>query len=233
VQYSLLLKIRYNKNLHAMSGDQIGLFYEKDSGFNDFEGVHRVFMKRISEHVENYRVETINSIQLLYVRVEDMPHLNINNLKKVDFKTSFGQRDSKSRFTIIPLTVDVHYFGKLILKDRELYLSKINRERVSLNENSLVLDEISSMYLYEDYIIVNINKDEVIFRYIYDCDYGKLVSKIQDKVIKDNMFIRKIGNNSLTVLNNNIVSVESTRSLSNIRYTPKPLKDEPNTLIGS
>ena len=81
-----------------------------------------------------------------------MPQLKINNLNKVKFKTFSSRRDSsKSRFTIIPLTMNVYYFGKLILKDRELYLNEINKQRSILNENNLVLDNVYSMYLYNVY----------------------------------------------------------------------------------
>jgi hypothetical protein len=162
-----------------------------------------------------------------------MPKLKIRNFNDVNFKVFSSGRDGKSRFNIIPLTINENYFGKLILKDRELYLIKINEQKAILNEDKLVLDEISSMYLYKDYVIISINKDSVIYRDIYDCASGIVVSKIQDKIVKDNLFIRKIGNNSLTVLKDSIVKIESERKLFPIKYRPKPLKDEPNTLIGS
>lgn len=233
VQYSLLLKVKYNSELYAMLGNQIGFLYKQGYDVNDFEIKHKVFSKRIKDFIDRYGVEVINSIQLLYVRIEDIPQLKIKNLSKVNFKPFTTEKDSKSRFSIIPLTVNENYFGKLILKDRDLYLNKINAERALLDQDVLDIDNFSSMYLYKDYLILTSEKDGIIYRDIYDAVSGTLYTKISDKVLSDNLFIRKIGNNSLTVLNNTIIKLESERKLSHIKYIPKPLKDESNTLIGS
>lgn len=233
VQYSLLLKIQFNKDKYIMSGSQLGFVYKQDSDIDYFENVHNIFLKRISKLGEDYYVEVINSIQLLYVRIEDMPLLKIKNLNKVNFKKFIDESGSKSRFKTIPLTINEKYFGKLLLKDRDIYLDRINNQRSLLNESNLLLDEISSMYLYKEYVIINSEKNGIIYRDIYDSTSGYLHSKIKDVIVKDNLFIRTIGNNSLTVLNDTIVKIESNRHLSVIRHNPKPLKDEPNTLIGS
>lgn len=233
IRYSLLLKVKYNKDLYGVAGVQIGFLYEKDYNIKDFEVLHESLKLRLKNFCEDYKVEEINSIQLLVVRVEDMPELKIKNLNKVNLKIFSNKRDTKSRFSIIPLTMNSNYFGKQILKDWEFYLNKINEQKSILNEEHLVINSISSMYLYDNYVILTIENNGVFYRDIYDSISGILITRIQDRAVKDNLFTRKIGNNSLTILDNNIVKVESEKKLSSIKYKAKNLKDEPNILIGS
>jgi len=56
VQYSLLLKIKFNKSRYTMSGIQIGLLYEKDNGYKNFELIHGVFIDRLGKFSEDYNV---------------------------------------------------------------------------------------------------------------------------------------------------------------------------------
>ena len=58
-----------------MCGVQIGLLYDNSKGYDEFEGLHKLYLYRLDQFCEDYKVEGINSIQLLYVRIEDMPHL--------------------------------------------------------------------------------------------------------------------------------------------------------------
>jgi hypothetical protein len=218
--------------LYGIVGLQIGFLSEKDN-LDSFDKLHNVLKRRLNKFCEDYKVEEVNAVQLLYVRIEDMPEFKIENLNKVNFKLFSKERDSKTRFTSIPLTMDDKYFGKLLLKDRKLYINRINKQRAILNEGALPVSDISSIHLYEKYLIVTTEKNNIFYRDIYDADTGILDIRIEDKVIKDNLFIRKIGNNSLTILDNKIVKIESDRKLSAITYKSKSLKDESNTLIGS
>ena len=106
VQYSLLIKIQYNKDLHGMIGEQIGFSYEKDYDIEGFKEIHNSLIDRLSYFCDDYEVEVINSIQLLFVRIEEMPELKIENFYRVKSKIFTNTKDVKSRFNIIPLTMD-------------------------------------------------------------------------------------------------------------------------------
>ena len=179
VQYSLLLKVKFNKVMYAMVGSQIGFnFTSSIDDVESFENLHISLKERLDNFYDDYNVEEVNSFQVLIVRVEDMPTLKVKNLNAFKFNKEFTSvKENKSRFNVIPLTTDVNYFGKLILTDRELYLDRINKRKSIIGDGNFVLDSIHSMYLYQNkYIIVNILYDDIFYRYIFDSLSGILIS---------------------------------------------------------
>jgi DNA polymerase type B, organellar and viral len=73
----------------------------------------------------------------------------------------------------------------------------------------------------------------MLFIDIYNAYSGILISEVEDKLINNNYFIRRIGNVSLSILNGEIVKIESIKKLASIKFTPKSLKGESNPFIGS
>ena len=236
-EYSLLLKINYNKDKYGMVGDQIAFSYEDDEDLDSFENVYRVFQERIGITLENYDVYSIDSFQLLYVLVEDFPELKIKNINKIGFNKEFNKiKDTKDRFNFIPLTTDMAYFGKLIISESSLYLTKINKHRKILGQDLLIMNENDRMYLYKDFIIINktdIENTNTIYRGVYDCKSGYLIQELVDSLLEDNKFNRQIGNTILTIRGENVIRTESKKVLSPIKFTRTSLKDESNPFIGS
>lgn len=235
IRYSLLLKVEFNNDRYCMVGRQIGFIYNDGCDLEIFENLHETWKRLIKITLDNYDVERINSVQVLYVMLEELPELKLKKVNKVYFNKEFTEvKDNKERFNIIPLTTNLNYYGKLILSDRPLYLSRINKQRNLLNEKDLPICGEDKIYLYkEDIIIINKKDKDVWNRSIYSATSGILLYYIEDVIINDKTFVRKIGNVSLTISEDKIVKTESLKKLSHIKYVPKPLKDEANPFIGS
>src|SRR6266700_2540046 len=165
-QYSLLLKINYNKVLFGMVGKQTGFKFSSKEDIQIFENLHKSFKQMLNPFYDRYEIDEVNTIQLLYVLIKDIPELKLKNINKINLNNKFTNvKESKDRFNLIPLTTNMKYFGKLI-----------------------------------------INSD---------------------------LFIRKIGNVSLSILKDSIITIESEKKLFPIKFSSKSLKDEPNPFIGS
>lgn len=233
-QYSILLKIKYNKTLYGMVGKQIPLKLSELNSLEEIEDLHRVLKDKLKVFSDDYDVEEINSIQLLYVTIRDIPNLKLKNINKVKLNKEFAKiKDIKDRYTFMPLTVDTKYYGRLITNDRLVYLDRINHQKDILNQNKLSLSDIDTMYLYKEYIIVNKKEGDLYYRGVYDCKTGVLITDFVDKVLKDDLFVRKTSNVSLTIYKEKVIKVESVKRLSAIKPTVKSVKDEPNPFIGS
>jgi hypothetical protein len=221
-----------------MVGDQIGFIYENSDNLEVFEGLYETLVERLSKTLDNYDVDRIDSFQILYVLIEDLPELKLKNVNKVGFNKEFSNvKDTKNRFNFIPLTVDMNYFGKLVISDRSGYLDRINKQRNILSVGYLIIGDEDKMYLYQDSLIILNRKDssnkDIIHRGVYNAKSGNLIDEVIDTVISDSLFIRQIGNVSLTISDNNVVKVASKKVLSPIKFKSKSLKDEANPFIGS
>ena len=236
-KYSLLLKIQFNKDRYCMGGRQIGFKYKDECDLDNFLNLHKVWKKLMKDTLDNYDVERINSIQVLYVYIEDLPELKLKKVNKLYFNREFSNvKDNKDRFNIIPLTTNMNYYGKLVINDRLLYLSRINEQRNLLNKEDLFISDEDKIYLYkEDIIIINKkdNDNNIWYRSVYNGLSGILLGNIKDLIINEDKFIRDINNVSLTIDKDKIVKTESIKKLSYIKYNPKSLKDESNQFIGS
>jgi hypothetical protein len=234
-QYSLLLKINYNKDLFGMVGKQIGFKFSSKEDFQIFENLHKSFKQRLNDFDDRYEVEEVNSIQLLYVLIKDIPELKLKNINKINFNNKFTNvKESKDRFNLIPLTTNMKYFGKLIINDRSLFLDIINKQRYLLNEDKLIINNNDLMYLYkDDLIIINRKDKDIYYRSVYNSVSGILICEIEDRIVNDDLFIRKIGNVSLSILNDSIITINSEKKLFPLKFSSKSLKDESNPFIGS
>lgn len=172
---------------------------------------------------------------MLYVLIKDIPELKLKNINKINFNKKFTNvKESKGRFNLIPLTMNMKYYGKLIINDRSLFLDIINKQRYLLNEDKLIINDNDLMYLYKyDLIIINRKEKDIYYRSVYNSVSGILICEIEDRLVNDDLFIRKIGNVSLSILNDSIITIESEKKLFPIKFSSKSLKDEPNPFIGS
>lgn len=235
-QYSLLLKVNYNEYMYAMAGKQIGFMYICERDKKPFKDLHESMIFRLEQLYCDYEVDEINSIQLLTVKISDIPELKLKNVNNILFNKEFTKvKYSKNRFNLIPLTIDTNYFGNIVLSDKLFYLKRLNKQRSLINQNELCINDIGSMYIYKDNLLIVNNKtnNSIIYRYIYNINSGILIYEIKDKIISDSSFIRTIGNNNLYISSGRILKLESEKKLSPIQYKFKSLKDEANPFIGS
>ncbi len=81
------------------------------------------------------------------------------------------------------------------------------------------------MYLYkDDLIIINIKEKDIYYRSVYNSVSGILICEIKDIIVNDDLFIRKIGNVSLSILKYSIITIESENKLFPLRFSYKSLK---------
>jgi hypothetical protein len=238
VRYSIMLKVNFNEDRYAMLGKQMGFRYSDDEYVEKLEYFHNLCKNLVNNLWDDYDVENIKSIQVLYVLINDIPKLQLKNVNKVDFNKGFTNvKESRERFNLIPLTVDTNYYGRPVINtdDFTSFLNKINDQRDLLNQNKLDIAEDCKMYLYNDSLIIisNTQEGKTYHRDVYDAKLGVLIHEIKDVIIADNHFVRTIGNVGLTIIDNNIAKMESVKVLSPITHKDRSLKDEANPFIGS
>ncbi len=99
-----------------MIGKQIGFKFSSKEDIQIFENLHKSFKQRLNDVYDRYEVEEVNSIQLLYVLIKDIPELKLKNINKLNFNNKFTNvKESKDRFNFIPLTTNMKYYGKLMI----------------------------------------------------------------------------------------------------------------------
>jgi hypothetical protein len=218
-----------------MGGDQVGFDFSESENVEYLEFIHNSFMSMIRIFIDDYDVGEINLIELLYVTIKDLPKLKLKNINKVKLNKEFvNVKEIKDRFNFLPLTLNTSYYGKLIVENIPIYLDIINKQKSLLNKEKLSLDDLDSMYLYNDKYIIIIKQDGNIYhRSIYESKSGILISKVIDTFINEDVFLRSINNVTLTVSNGKVTKVESIKKLSPIKSSTLNIKDEPNPFIGS
>lgn len=231
--YSLLVKIRCNDDMYLMLGDQVGINLGDFDG-NTLNNIHDSFLRMLENIVDIYNVNIINNIQLMFIVTKSLPKLNIKNFNKLPINKEFVKvKETKHRYKLIPPTLNTSYYGINIIDNCGEYLDIINKQRYLVGKDKVYINNIDSVYLFNKLIIINKNISNEIHREIYDSKTGILISSIIDVVIREDYFIRSIGDYSITIKNSEVVKVESNKQLSKIKYVFNNLKDEVNPFIGS
>lgn len=241
VSYSLVFKVRYNGDRFGMLGSQEGILLK---GSDDSIKIEKLFinLKRGIEEFYNkkeYSVNYIDLIQVLFVVILDIPELKIKGINNIMLNKEFVKvKNEKVNFSsnLLPLTVDLNYYGKLLeASDSIKYMNIINQGKSILLYEEKIKEDIDSLYLYNDkYIILNKNiHDSLIVREVYDAETGKNKGTFYDTIISDEVFSRKRGNLVINICRDKVISVKSSKSLPIIKYIAKPYKDSANPMIGS
>lgn len=241
VTYSVLFKVKYNDLYFGMLGSQIGI---RLSGLDadDTKSVQKLYKKftnSIEIFEDEYPVEYINLIQLMYVTIGDVPKLKLENLNKIKLNKEFVKiKDERYGFSsrFLPFTTDIGYFGRLLLDEERLrYLNIINKEKSILFFKEITSLGIDSIYLYKNtYLILNRKiSDVVIRREIYYAETGQYINTFTDTIITKNTFKRTKGNLTLTISKGKVTYMDAYKDLSIIKYNAKSYTESPNPLIGS
>lgn len=227
ITYSLLLRIKYfsvspdgfvvdEDASYGMAGKQIGF---KLTGVNDIDrikGVYNDFSGIVSSFVVRYDVGEIDFIQILYIIVLDRPELKLRNINQLPLNREFVKiKETRSNFSskYLPLTINKSYYGEYLVSDvRLIYVDIINKQKNLLKKDLLNDNDIESMYLYNEYIIVNYNlvkKDllTVYHREVYSSNTGVFYFTVEDTVKNinyPNVFTRKIGNSIFNISSDKI-----------------------------
>jgi len=238
ITYSLLVKIKYDNSHFGMLGSQIGFKLSSIDYINSIKLLYNDLIKIIQNFMDEYNAEEIELIQILYIIIRDNPKLKLDNINKIKLNRDFVKiKETKGSFNskLLPLTVNNNYYGKLLIDDTRIsYLDKINKQKEILGKDILYINNIDSMYLYNDFIVINKSiSNNLIYRQVYSADSGTLFRCIEDKIIDKNTFIRKIGNVSLTIYKSKILNLEIKKELGILKPELKFSKDVSNPFIGS
>ena len=127
--YSILIRVEYNEGKYGMLGPQIGFKLDTVNYMTSIKLIHNIIMSRIEHFSDYYNVEFIDSVQILFVKVNIQPKLMIQNVNSVDLTNKgVNVRDVKSKYksNFLPLTTDTNYFGKLVTDNSviDIYINK-------------------------------------------------------------------------------------------------------------
>lgn len=220
--YALLIRVEHSNSKYYMAGNQIGFYFDDKNLDSQIRGVYNEFKLKIKNLTEEYKFEFINSIQLLYVQVNTLPKLRVNNINNVALpKFITDSKDTKSKFKsrFLPLTTNTNYFGKLILdSEANLYLNIINKQKEMLVQEKIARDSYDTMYVYEDqYIILNKQiKNNTYIRDIYSLNLGTFEGSFVDTILDDNTFNRQYKDTILTINSKEVINLVVNRKLATI-----------------
>jgi len=117
--YSVLVRIEYNNGHYCMLGNQIAFYLKDNKDMDPIINLYDLIKQRLDSLYSYCDIESIDSVQVLFVIVNVLPKLKLNNVNKVNLpqKIGFNIKDIKAKYNsnILPLTVNTNYFGKLIL----------------------------------------------------------------------------------------------------------------------
>ncbi len=239
VQYSILLKFKYNGGSYGMAGKQIPFKLSNKNRMESVDILYKDVSRFIETFCERYRVEYIDVVQVLYIVMTDIPELKLNNINKVKLNKDFIKvKDAREKFSskLLPLTTDVNYYGKYLTKDLVLKVfSIINDKKEALNLELEDFNKVDSVYLYKDeYIIINYKLDEFTYiRKVFSALSGVLYLEAKDNILDKKTFTRTIGKSSFTINYNQIVKVSSMKVLFPIKNLIRPFKASSNPKIGT
>ena len=238
VTYSLLFKVRFNDSLFGMLGTQKGFKLSSNYDYQSIEETFTFFCDAKSNFEDEYEVDYVNVIELMYVIIQDLPILKLKNFNKVKLNKDFVNiKDTKVDFSSVylPLTCNTNYYGKLLLaEDRDKYIENINKEKKLLFQDDISILDYDSMYLYRDSFII-LNKkinDGKFLREVYYSS-GVLKNFYEDVIVNQDSFTRKRGKLVITISNNKVVHIKVDKDLFTIKYYPKAYKVSHKPFIGS
>ena len=240
VNYSLLYKVKYNKGSFSMlRGGQEGVKLLSSDDKKSLHKVYKNYTNSFGHFWMEYSPESIEIIQVLYVSITDIPKLKLRNIRNVRLNKEFlNVTSEKEKFNskFIPLSIDYKYFGDLLVNDKRLiYLNKINQEKSLLSYSDKNIEDIDSMYLYNnEYIIMNKKLSVGVFsREVYDADTGKFKYKFIDNLLGKNLFSRKSNNLVIYIHIDKIICLRVTKELGLIKYISEGYAEWSSQLIGS
>ena len=238
VSYSLLFKLKYIDNegvQYGMASKQRPFKLLQNDNEESIKILYDDMLNLFDIFVDRYNVDDIELIQVLYIVIKDIPELKLKNINSVKLNKSFlNVRDTRIKFSSksLPLSTNVNYYGKLLLSDDALlYLNIIN----NYNKSFINLNNIDSMYLYqESYIIINNKVSPVVYeRNVYSAKSGMLYLTATDVIIDNRTFSRTINKTTTFISNNKIIKISSSKELQSMKYHKQVYKASSNPFIGT
>jgi len=243
--YSMLIRGEFDEgSKYRMMGTQIGFTLNQDNYLIIINSLYDKLMNRLDEFLENYKIDELDSVQVLFVKVKSLPNLQLKNINDIGFpKHLINVKEVKSKYNykFLPLTVNTDYFGRLIRdSDCKQYIDIISSQSNIIFKDSEYKLEFDSMHLFNDkYIILSTKLDNgTIHRNIYDAKLGVFEAKFIDYIINDTTFERKYKSTIFTISNDKLIMMSITKELSvlnsdSIEHVHKKQVLVSNPFIGS
>ncbi|KAI0798274.1 ribonuclease H-like domain-containing protein [Xylaria sp. FL0064] len=237
--YSILVRVEYNKGKYAMLGHQIGFKLDSSTYMYSIEWLYNKIKDRTDILMENYIIECIDSMQLLFIEVNTLPKLMLRNINNINLSNrGINVKDVKQKYrsSFFPLTIDPNYYGELITDDSNIniYIDKINEQKKLLLKPTINYNNYDSMFKFNNYIILNKTiQNKVIAREIYDSELGVFEACFKDIIVNKHNFIRTYNNVTLTIKLNEISDFRIKKELSLIKYVKDKSLVRRDTLVSN
>ena len=249
--YSILLKISSSNNLiFKMCGPQIGIVINNEHDLQYYSKLYNLILIRIESTVDNYNyLDTVDGLEILYSVIIPQNELTLKNIGKYSLKQQMiNQGEVRKNFNqnLLPLTIDISYYGFNILsEERQKLIKLINSQVIFIkNEKDFIINDSDKIFKYtspnknNNFIIVSKKLDEYNYlRYIFDLNTGIYINKIKDTVynyLSNNkiLFDRNIGNVTLTIEDQKIIKYKVVNKLHPIKAVKHSITDR-NINIGT
>lgn len=226
--YSILVRVEYNDSKYAMLGTQIPFSFNDISDTSIFDSIYNKIIDRLNELYTYYEIESIDSIQVLFVDVKLLPKLLLTDINNITLPKISGisNKDIKYHYNsnLLPLTVNTNYFGKFIIGDDCIkYMDMINEKKKLLLKPIINISDFDSMYLYNNnYLILNKQIEyNIIKREVYDSKLGIFEGSFMDTIWnhEDNSFERMYKDVTFSIINSKLSRVNISKHLPAIEYS--------------
>lgn len=238
--YSLLLRVEFNYGKYAMAGNQIGFQLDNVNYLEVIDNLYNEIMDRLDSFHEFYHVEHIDSVQVLFVKVQVLPKLKLQNINDLQLpKKLFNVKEIKSKYNsnLLPLTLDTDYYGKLIIGDECTKYDKLISKYYSLiyEDGEFMYDY---MHIYNNkYIILSTELDNnKIFREVFSLKLGTLEGKFTDTILSPTSFERQYKSVKFTINNDKITKIineDKTLPIITRKHMKKDNLTSSNPFIGT
>lgn len=233
--YSLLLRVEYDSGKYGMAGNQLSFQFNSENYLQILNNLYYEIVNRLNSFKEFYYVEDINSVQVLFVKVDNFTgkeefvrKLQIsptryhkeyanNNLTRTpafyfsaEKYRSTQTKPIKYSLDLLPLSLDTDYYGKLIMGNECNRYSKLINGYYNLICEDGVID-YDFMHIYNNkYIILSTVVDNhKIFREVFNLKSGILEAKCTDVILSTHTFERQYPSTKFIITNNKIIQIIS------------------------
>lgn len=237
--FAIIIRVEYNKGKYAMAGPQVPLKLDNVNYLSDLDNLYELVKERINAVIEDYNADYLHSVQVLFVKVNILPRLLINNLDDLLLpKNVFNTRDIKSKFKsrFLPLTVNTNYYGKLVPESkRSEYFDLINQSNNLLSKDKVDTKSINDMFIYNNKYIVLIHNLDVnkSIKYIYNLTLGVYESTMVDSVINNTTFTRKYKDTTITISDSEVINIAIDKNLPIIKPSIYKQSDKREALVSN
>lgn len=224
--YSLLLRVEFNSGKYAIAGNQLSFQLNSQNYIQILNNLYYEIVNRLNSFKEFYYVEDINSVQVLFIKVNNFT-VNGEFVRKLQISPTCDSKEYandnvittsashtktiKHSLDLLPLSLDTDYYGKLIMGNQCHRYNKLISRYFNLICGDGVIN-YDFMHIYDNkYIILSTAVDNhKIFREVFNLKSGKLEAKCTDVILSTDTFEREYrapATTKFTITNDKIIKI--------------------------